>query len=285
MVGVKDLNHYPQLQQPLNVVNTKTFGILMFKSKPLTANLALNKQAFVSGESILVSGFVNNESSTKISHCELKLRKHVQYHAKAKTRMEVTVVAHLKHPGVEKASETKWNQVALFVPCLPPSGLDGCNIIDTWYTLEIRIVPPGLAFALELHYPVTIGTLPFRPVLLPPAGATTSGAGYASVPQPHMPPQMGVGAPPHPQVGVGAPAAPGATAPPMAEKGGPPEAQPYGNFMPTYGELCSDVQGTLDEPPSYNSLYQGGEDNEDHDEDSRKYQPRYPTYNMTKQPF
>ena len=187
-------------------------------------------------------------------------------------------------------------QVALFVPCLPPTGLDGCNIIDIRYTLEIKIVPPGLAFALELNYPVTIGTLPFRPVVFPPAGGASSGR--ASVPQAHMPPnpKLGVGAPPRlhlgvgapprlhlgveepprPQSGVGAPTAPGAS--------GTPEVQPYGDVMPTYGELCSDVQAPLDEPPSYGSLYQGGEDNEDHDEESRKYQPRYPTYNMAKQP-
>ena len=56
-------------------------------------------------------GLVKNESSTKISHCELKLRKHVRYHAKQKNRSEVTVVATLKRPGVEKESEARWNQV------------------------------------------------------------------------------------------------------------------------------------------------------------------------------
>ena len=56
VVGIRDLNYFPGHRNPFEQLNKKTFGVLFWKSKPITATLSVNKQAFVSGENILVSG-------------------------------------------------------------------------------------------------------------------------------------------------------------------------------------------------------------------------------------
>ena len=176
VVGIKDLNVFPQLQNPVQMHNQKTFGALFLKfvkilfyskSKPLTANLTINKQAFVSGESILVSGVINNESDVKIKECELKLIRHTDYYAMGKKRSERDTVYKCLQHAIEKETKANWTNVPVFVPCLPPSDLDGCHLIKTAYILLVRIVPPGVHFALELTFSIVIGTLPFRQNVVP----------------------------------------------------------------------------------------------------------------------
>ena len=49
------------LKQVARMENNKKFGALFWKSKPLKADMSINKQAFVSGESIYVSGLIDNQ--------------------------------------------------------------------------------------------------------------------------------------------------------------------------------------------------------------------------------
>ena len=276
VVGIKDLNYLPHLQQPLSLEKHKTFGMLLWKSKPLTAQITINKQAFVSGENILVSGSIRNESDTKIKNCELKLIRLVNYQARGKTRSDKKVVYKCDQPGISKESEAKWNNIPVFVPALPPSDLDGCSIIHTEYFLEVRIVPPGVAFALEQTFNITIGTIPFHQQYAPPppAGAP-AGAGYAAAPVGYHQPGPSGGT-----IGGGVQLQAGPPAPyPQAVPYPPPSAPvppTYGDLQPTYGAYLGDSN----EPPAYDDLFKGGADNEEHDDTSRNYQPKYPSFNI-----
>ena len=293
VVGIKDLNVFPQLQNPVQMHNQKTFGALFWKSKPLTANLSINKQAFVSGESILVSGVINNESDVKIKECEFKLIRHTEYYAMGKKRSEKDTVYKCLQPAIEKETKANWTNVPVFVPCLPPSDLDGCHLINTAYILLVRIVPPGVHFALELTFPIVIGTVPYRQNAVP-YPQVSGGAGYA----PPMPGAGGTGyAPPMPSAGGAgsAPPMPGAGgagyAPPpySTQPGGPAQsaepsvapsalAMPYGDMQPTFGVY----RGDSNEVPSYDSLFKGSPDDEDKDhEGAKNYQPKYPSFNIT----
>ena len=171
VVGIKDLNQVPQLQNPVEVSKDKTFRVLFWKSKPLTANLSINKQAFVSGENILVSGAIDNQSDVVIIECGVKLIKQTEYLAATGMKRIVTdTVYKCRQPAIEKETKTDWSNVSVFVPCLPPSDLDGCQIINTKYHLLVRIVPTCLRAALELTFPITIGTIPYQQN----GGATTA---------------------------------------------------------------------------------------------------------------
>ena len=261
VVGIKDLNVFPQLQNPVKMHNQKTFGALFWKSKPLTANLSINKQAFVSGESILVSGAINNESDVRIKECELKLIRHTDYYARGKKRSDKDTVYKCSQPAIEKETQANWTNVPVFVPCLPPSDLDGCHIIKTAYILLVRIVPPGMHFALELTFSITIGTIPFRQNAVP-YPQVPGGAGYA----PPMPGAGGTGyAPPMPGAGGAgyAPPMPGAGgtgyAPPMPGAGGTGYAPPmpgagYAPPMPVAGGAgYAPPSNTGYQPPPYST--------------------------------
>ena len=273
VVGIKDLNYLPQLQQHLTTENHKTFGMLFWKSKPLTAQITINKQAFVSGENILVSGLIKNESNKKIKNCELNIIRLVKYNASGKTKSDMETVFKCDQPGIAKESEAKWQNVPVFVPALPPSGLDGCTIIHTEYLLQVCIVPPGMAFALYVMFSITIGTIPFRQQYALPdtAAGAPAGASYVAAPDGSGGP-MGAGPPaPNPQAGPLSEKGPVSSAPPSA-----PVTPPYGDIQPTYGAYLGDSN----EPPAYANLFKGADDNEEHDDASRNYQPQYPSFNI-----
>ena len=274
VVGIKDLNYLPLLQHPLALENYKTFGMLCCASKPLIAQLSINKQAFVSGENILVSGLIKNESKTKITRCDLKLLKLVHYYAMGKTRCDkLETVFECSQPGVDKESEETWQNVPVFVPSLPPSQPDGCHSIDIKYFLKVRVVPSGLSLALELTFNITIGTIPFRQHVIPPPPVLTAGDAVPPPDQYNIPGPSG-GAP------SGAPSAPYVAAPPDSSAPlAPPSGNhpPYGDLQPTFGEYCGDSN----QPPAYDSLFKGAKDNADHDEQSRNYMPKYPSFNIS----
>ena len=307
------------LQNPIELKKDKKFGVLFWKSKPLTATLTINKQAFVSGENILISGIIDNESDVKIKHCEIKMKKNVVYRARGRSKYDSSTVYEARQPEINKADRAVWNSVPIFVPCLPPSGLDGCGIIDVSYFVEVRIVPPGVRFALELVFNITIGTVPFRQMGYQPTG------GYANTPQnqPGLAPPgysnpapgpsgnwemvgdnmiAGAGgvAPPYQQGGPGGVAppyqqgGPGGVAPPYPtgdpapypQKGTdgmkpPPTAPGPAGTAPQYPQPTFGDYGSGGgaAPPSYDSLFKG-EGGEDDDDISRNYVPKYPSYSI-----
>ena len=290
VVSIKNLNHLPHLQQPQSIEDHKKFGMLFWKSKPLSAQISINKQAFVSGENILVSGLIKNESKTKITHCDLKLIKLVKYyaqrlnsrpagydqfHAREKMRSEKQTVYKCSQPGIDKESEVTWQNVPVFVPSLPPSHMDGCNFIDIQYFLEIRIVPPGIRFPLELTFEVTIGTIPFtqHPSPFVPAADCAAPPSY-DIAGPSSEPSAPLSVT-GPVVGsLNIPSAP--FTPPVLTAAVPP---PYGHAQPTYGVYCGDSN----EPPAYDTLFRGGEENANHDDVTRNYLPKYPSFNIPPQ--
>ena len=204
VLGVKDLKFDANLQNPVAMSNNKTFstmhhdkslgaGSVWRKSKPIIAHLSIDKQGFVSGEDILVSGVINNESDVDIKGCELKLIQTAQYRVGGGKKSEKTTAYKCTQPAIDKESKAIWENVPITVPCIPPSGLDGCSIITNSYSVLIRIIPCGVHFALELSCDITIGTVPFEeePVSIPPPSEAeyahlttpeTSKAGYDPAP-------------------------------------------------------------------------------------------------------
>ena len=219
--SVSDLNKVPKARNSIAVTNEKTFGILMFKSKPLSMEINVNKTGFVPGETIYINGFIDNKSNTKIKHCEVKLFQKVEYkassssitgggilHSGGATNSARKLIQELQQPGLEPKSSEKWVNLAFHIPSAPPTGLDGCSIINLSYQMQIRVVPPGMHFSLDKDFPVFIGNIPLRDIAMPGQPQTgypqqmpgQGSAGYS--PQP-MPGQGGAGYPPQQMPGQG----------------------------------------------------------------------------------
>jgi len=141
----------------------------MFRSKPLGIDIEIGKTGYVSGENIFINAVIDNKSNMKIKHCDILLFQESVYSGKfvrpgkavhAKEKFHKDILCHVKQPGIEKKSIVRWDNIAVKVPCVPASGLDGCTIIDTSYYLKIRLVPPGTALVLETEIPIIIGNVP-----------------------------------------------------------------------------------------------------------------------------
>ncbi|XP_063693389.1 arrestin domain-containing protein 1-like [Bolinopsis microptera] len=195
VLGVKDLKFEVHLHNPVAMSNNKTFSTMYHdkslgavsvwrKSKPIIAHLSINKQGFVSGEDILVSGVINNESDVDIKECELKLIETAQYRVGGGKKSEKITAYKCTQPAIDKESKAIWDNVPITVPCIPPSGLDGCSIITNSYSVLIRIIPCGVHFALELSCDITIGTIPFQEETVSLPIPPPSEAGYAHLTTP-----------------------------------------------------------------------------------------------------
>ena len=55
----------------------------------------------------------------------------------SKTRRTMKVVQSVRGEGCGGHSIVHWNNVPLIVPPVPPSRLDGCNIIDVQYLIRV----------------------------------------------------------------------------------------------------------------------------------------------------
>ena len=295
--SVSDLNLVPEARNSITVTNHKTFGVLMFKSKPLSMEINVNKTGFVSGETIYINGFIDNKSSTKIKHCEVKLFQRVLYYARSSSssgggilhsgggsKMAQKLIQELQQPGLEPKSSEKWVNLAFHIPSAPPTGLDGCNLINLSYHMQIRVVPPGIHFALEIDFPVFIGNIPLRDVAMPGQPQT----GY---PQ-QMPGQGGAGYPPQQMLGQGGagyspqqmPGQGGAGYPPqqMPGQGGAGYPQLPGASAPMFpGQDPSAPVMTMGAPPAYDELFKV-QTHKQEDHEDYEFVPQYPTYEFSK---
>eukprot|EP00116_Pleurobrachia_bachei_P006706 sb/3466968/ len=210
------------------------------------------------------AGVIDNQSDVKIKHCELNLMKKVTFRAQGRTESTHTKVHAVTQPGMDKSDVAKWSNVKVFVPCLPPSNLDGCSLIDVQYHLHIRIVPPGVHFALDLDFPINIGTIPFNDMMpwAPPPQGTGSYApqpagsgGYAPPGSYPAPPGAGRSYVPPPQGGAG-------YAPPCSDVGPsgfvvvgdePLVPAPDPSAPPPFGAAARDPSA----PPSYSATEAG----------------------------
>lgn len=57
-----------------------------------------------------------------------------------KTRKLRKEVAKITHPGVDGGKSVVWKESGLVIPPVPPSFLEGCNIIDIRYFLKVILI-------------------------------------------------------------------------------------------------------------------------------------------------
>jgi hypothetical protein len=73
-------------------------------------------------------------------------------------KREKRVLATQERGPIVPGTSDYWEQVALVVPPVPPSGLGGpCQIIDVQYALEFNVDPSGIGMDLEVSLGLTIG--------------------------------------------------------------------------------------------------------------------------------
>lgn len=96
----------------------------------------------------------------KDSSVELKMTS--TFYAAHKSRSITTQIFKIKRHSIGKCRSDSWNGEYFIMPALPPSYLLGCNIIDIYYTLELKVDPMGPGFPLSVPAEIIVGTVPLH---------------------------------------------------------------------------------------------------------------------------
>ena len=157
----------PGVDKPLTNSNTKKFGVLFWKSKPLVATLKIPRNGFTPGEAIPISGDVKNLSNKRIKSTKTRLYQDITFYAsEGKTRTMSRILQEVKNGPIEANSTDSWEGIPLTIPSVPPTGLGGCRIIEVTYRLILIVSPRGFGYDLSVSLPIEIGNIPLTSSLV-----------------------------------------------------------------------------------------------------------------------
>ncbi|XP_022095321.1 arrestin domain-containing protein 1-like [Acanthaster planci] len=154
VIGPKvDLNSMSGLQIPVtcDVTSRGWFGC----GPPVsTITLNLPKQGYVPGESINITGRVDNQSGSDQFSIRVKLIQEVNFLFTNCTTSIERVLAKIDSKLVcPKRKVSHLSVGPLRIPPVPPSGLPGCSLINIEYFILCK----------DRKFPLKIGTVPLRP--------------------------------------------------------------------------------------------------------------------------
>lgn len=96
---------------------------------------------YVSGESIIINGYVKNFSKVTIRHCKIVLLETIQYLSRGKIiQTEKRELAQIKFPKIRPNSRDEFVNKKLYVPPLPPTNIRNSNIIRLNYDVYVSKV-------------------------------------------------------------------------------------------------------------------------------------------------
>jgi len=158
--SIVDLNSIQEAQMPTEGTNSKTLGFLFCQSKPITVKAWLDHIGYVPGQNIMFCALVNNPTNKKMRGTKVQLIQHVSCRAEGETENASYVIAEQAHGKFLEADE--WDNVAIQVPPVVPSGLPFCNIISVAYRLKFILDPRAMSTNLNTHLNIVIGNIPLR---------------------------------------------------------------------------------------------------------------------------
>ncbi|XP_071167942.1 arrestin domain-containing protein 3-like isoform X1 [Mytilus edulis] len=161
VINPLDLNKDPRAKEKSEAINEATFCCLCCKSDPISVKISVDNIGFVPGQAIPITTKVLNLSRRKISVIKAYLHMNVRYHSQKKSKTHQNVIAHMKR-NVSKSIDTDVLEDKILIPSIPPSFLNGCNIIDISYILEVIIQPSGLSFDIPVRMELIVGTYPME---------------------------------------------------------------------------------------------------------------------------
>ncbi|OWF34734.1 arrestin domain-containing protein 17-like [Mizuhopecten yessoensis] len=192
-----DLNTIPNILMPERLVEQETIQGCCCEEGKVKVTLGINKRGYVPGEHLVYDIEVENNSENTISFLSLELRQEATYtgysdslfssgnpHYHQKVDTFNLVSGNLSIPQ----GATKTFHQASVVPSLPPSKLEGCQIVDIIYNVVLK-VPCGWS-TLKLVQGIIIGTIPARmPAYTPPTVPSAPDTEFSSIgPDPSMQP-------------------------------------------------------------------------------------------------
>lgn len=250
-----DLNRFPNVVMPISLEKREEIEGCCCSEGSVQVKLDINKSGFVPGEPLVYDINIDNKSDNTIETIHLILEQVVNYtgysdnfwssgHPKYHEKKQ-SFNLFCGNVNIKKNNTGQINK-ATFVPSLPPTKLEGCNIIDIRYIVKLK-VPSGWG-SVKMEHDVIIGTIPLRESWPQPPQPASA---------PSLPAATGFNAPaPQPEPGV-IPTAP----PSYDEISAPP---------PSYAECAFGRQDIRDEH------------HDEHTSGDTSWAPAYPYYDWSR---
>ncbi|XP_013396678.1 arrestin domain-containing protein 3-like [Lingula anatina] len=192
VINTLDLNNEPALMNPIQGSQSSEVSCLCCASGNVSASMKVERQGYAPGEEIRIWGEVRNNSNSSVQRVEATLTQHVTFYGKSDSmfssgrfkekEVKQVVASHTKGLIPEQNVQV-WDGVCMRIPSVPPSRLQGCNIINITYRICVRVdVPYGTD--IKIGSEIVVGTVPFR---APPPPASTLPPSYTlalNAPQP-----------------------------------------------------------------------------------------------------
>ncbi|KAL5020945.1 hypothetical protein ScPMuIL_000100 [Solemya velum] len=134
---------------------------------PIVLQATLERSAYCCGEHIKLKAETQNGSDQKV-WIVCKLIQYVEYFINKgvlglNKDISHKVWEHRTDPvSPHKTMKYEDLQERLQVPVMPPTLLNVCSLVQVYYTLKVVLVMEKAGEALDLEFPITIATVPFR---------------------------------------------------------------------------------------------------------------------------
>ncbi|OXA40481.1 Arrestin domain-containing protein 2 [Folsomia candida] len=126
----------------------------------------LERSAYVCGESLRLKAEIDNQSGED-ARLKLRLVQYVEYYIDrgvlgVSKELSNTILEYRGAPVVPR-SRIKWDSHQnIVVPVMPPTLLGVCRLIQIYYVLKVSVELEKSGEDLQMHFPITIATVPFR---------------------------------------------------------------------------------------------------------------------------
>nr|CAD7604225.1 unnamed protein product [Timema genevievae] len=153
-------------QKPMVGQDKRTTCCLCCEKGPVVLMTQLERSAYVCGESVKLRANIDNQGE-EVVKLKVKLIQYVEYFI---DRGVLGVNKELQHlileyrgDAIRPNSRSKWDSAqSLVVPVMPPTLVGVCRLLQIYYVLKVNLEFEKSGDDLQMHFPITIATVPFR---------------------------------------------------------------------------------------------------------------------------
>lgn len=152
--------------KPLSRCRKRTSCCLCCRKGPLSLSVQLDRSAYACGESLRLKADINNRSQEDV-RLRLRLIQYVEFTIHrgvlgASKELQFVVLEYRGDP-VQPGLRSKFDSSqSLVLPSMPTTLVGVCRLINIYYVLHVSLLLESEVEEVQMQFPVTIATVPFR---------------------------------------------------------------------------------------------------------------------------
>lgn len=160
IMAIVDLNENPGLNELKTVAEDKYLGFGLFKSKPIKVTFTLEKTGFISGESVVYTANIQNETNKEIAYIKVILVQNCKFTVKDESVTHSRKICQVEYgKRIGSKSAERWTFSNFVIPQVCPTSNGECALIDVSYELMLKFDTTGLSKSKKVSIPIVIGTI------------------------------------------------------------------------------------------------------------------------------